>query len=174
MCPNPGGFDEEFYSASFKGRVSDKLAYVQGLHSSNLVSVNLEEKWKKCKSLSCVDSLWPHGLYSPWNSGQNTGVGTLALLQLIFPTQISWLWADSLHQLSHKGRPRILEWVACSLSRGSSQPRNQTGVSCIAGTFFFNWTIREALILMSLFDSWTLLACWLLLPWLATVHICRL
>ena len=33
-------------------------------------------------------SLWPHGLYSPWNSpGQNTGVGSLSLLQRIFPTQ---------------------------------------------------------------------------------------
>ena len=30
-----------------------------------------------CESRSVVsDSLWPHGLYSPWNSlGQNTGVG---------------------------------------------------------------------------------------------------
>ena len=28
------------------------------------------------------DSLWPHGLYSPWDSpGQNTGVGSLSLLQ---------------------------------------------------------------------------------------------
>ena len=34
------------------------------------------------------DSLWPHGLYSPWNSpGQNTGVGIRFLLQGIFPTQ---------------------------------------------------------------------------------------
>ena len=34
------------------------------------------------------DSLRPHGLYSPWNSpGQNTGVGSLSLLQWIFPTQ---------------------------------------------------------------------------------------
>ena len=34
------------------------------------------------------DSSWPHGLYSPWNSlGQNTGVGSLFLLQGIFPTQ---------------------------------------------------------------------------------------
>ena len=34
------------------------------------------------------DSLWPHGLYSPWNSpGQNTGVGSLSLLQGIFSTQ---------------------------------------------------------------------------------------
>ena len=32
------------------------------------------------------DSLRPHGLYSPWNSpGQNTGVGSLSLLQGSFP-----------------------------------------------------------------------------------------
>ena len=34
---------------------------------------------------------------------------------------------------------RILEWVAISFSRGSSQPRNRTPVSCIAGKFFTNW-----------------------------------
>ena len=35
-------------------------------------------------------------------------------------------------------RARILEWVAISFSRGSSQPRDQTWVSCIcgAGRFF--------------------------------------
>ena len=34
------------------------------------------------------NSLQPHRLYSPWNSpGQNTGVGSLSLLQGIFPTQ---------------------------------------------------------------------------------------
>ena len=34
------------------------------------------------------DSFRPHGLYSPWNSqGQNTGVGSLSLLEGIFPTQ---------------------------------------------------------------------------------------
>ena len=33
---------------------------------------------------------------------------------------------------------RILEWVAYPFSRGSSWPRNQTGVSCIAGGFFTN------------------------------------
>ena len=37
---------------------------------------------------SCTDSLQPHGLYSPWNyPGQNTGVGSLSLIQGIFPTQ---------------------------------------------------------------------------------------
>ena len=55
-----------------------------------------------------TNSLGPRGLFSSWNSlGQNTGVGSLSLLQGIFPTQGSnpglpqcrWI----LHQLSHKG-----------------------------------------------------------------------
>ena len=33
-------------------------------------------------------------------------------------------------------QPRILEWVAVPFSRGSSQPRDRTQVSCIAGRFF--------------------------------------
>ena len=43
---------------------------------------------------------------------------------------------------------RILECVAFPFSSGSSQPRNQTGVSCIAGGFFTSWAMREALILL--------------------------
>ena len=103
----------------------------------------------KSESRSVVsDSLWPHGLYSLWNSpGQNTGVGSLSLLQRIFPTQGSNPGLPHcrrvLYQLSHKRNPRILEWVAYPFSRGSSQPKNRTGVSCIAGTFFTNWAIRE-------------------------------
>ena len=34
--------------------------------------------------------------------------------------------------------------LSLSLSRGSSRPRNQTGVSCIAGVFFTSWATREA------------------------------
>ena len=54
------------------------------------------------------DSLWPHRLYSPWNSpGQNTGVGNLSLLQGIFPTQESnWSLLHCrriLYQLSYEG-----------------------------------------------------------------------
>ena len=41
-------------------------------------------------------------------------------------------------------QPRILEWVAVSFSRGSSQPRDWTQVSCIAGGFFTSWATREA------------------------------
>ena len=95
------------------------------------------------------NSLWPCGLYSPWNSpGQNTGVGSLSLLQGIFPPQGSnpclphcrWF----LYQLSHKGSPRILEWIAYPSFTESSRPRNWTGVSCIAGGFFTNWAMTEA------------------------------
>ena len=39
----------------------------------------------------------------------------------------------------------ILEWVAIPFSRGSSQPRDRTSVSWIAGRFFTNWATREAL-----------------------------
>ena len=38
---------------------------------------------------------------------------------------------------------RILEWVAFPFFRGSSQPRDQTQVACIAGRFFTIWAIRE-------------------------------
>ena len=65
--------------------------------------------WVISESRSVVsNSLWLHGLNSPWNSpGQNTGVGSLSFLQGIFPTQGSnpsllncWQF---LYQLSHKG-----------------------------------------------------------------------
>ena len=40
---------------------------------------------------------------------------------------------------------RILKWAAYTFSRGSSLPRKQTEVSCIAGRFFTSWASREAL-----------------------------
>ena len=54
------------------------------------------------------NSLQPHVLYSPWDSlGQNTGVGSLSLLQGIFPTQESnWgllHYRQILYQLSYQG-----------------------------------------------------------------------
>ena len=93
------------------------------------------------------DSLQPHGLYSPWHSpSQNTGVGSLSLLQGIFPTQglNSGLphCRRLLYQLCHKGSPRMLEWVGYPFSRGSSWPRSWTGASHIAGRFFSNWAIN--------------------------------
>ena len=62
------------------------------------------------------DSLQPHGLYSPWVSSVPRGFS----------------------------KARILEWVVLSSSRGSSQPRDQTQVSRIAGRFFTFWATKEA------------------------------
>ena len=60
---------------------------------------------------SCLTLCYPHGLYSPWNSpGQNAGVGSLSLLQGIFPTQESSQGLlhcrRILYQLSSQGSPR--------------------------------------------------------------------
>ena len=87
--------------------------------------------------------------YSPWNSpGQNTGVGGQPFpspgdlpnpgIEPRSPT----FW-HILYQLSHKRSPGILEWVAQPFSSRSSQPRNRTRISCIAGRFFSNWAMRE-------------------------------
>ena len=72
--------------------------------------------------------------------GKNTDVGFHALLQEIFPSQGSNpdlpRCRQILYHLSYQGSPRILEWVAYPFSRGSSQPRNRTGASCIASGSF--------------------------------------
>ena len=68
-------------------------------------------------------------------------MGCHSLLQGIFPIQRSNPGLPHcrciLYQLSHKGSPRILEWVAFPFSRGSSQPRDRTQVSLNAGGFFY-------------------------------------
>ena len=96
------------------------------------------------------NSLQLHGLYSPWNSpDRNAGVGSLSLLQGIFPTQGSnpglLHCRRNLYQLSHQGSLRILEWVAYPFSSGSPWARNWTGVSCVAGGFFTSWATRKTL-----------------------------
>ena len=71
-------------------------------------------KWIESHSVMS-NSLWPHGLYSPWNSpGLNTGMSSLSLLQGIFPTQETnpglLHCRQILYQLSHKGS-QILAWA---------------------------------------------------------------
>ena len=78
------------------------------LHPNTLPFTETES----CSVMS--DSFCFHRLYSPWNPpGQNTAMGSLSLLQRIFPTQrsnpglmhCSWI----LYQLSHQGSPEIRE-----------------------------------------------------------------
>ena len=75
--------------------------YTAGLESSSrtLVKYGVLLWSESCSVMS--NSLWPHGLYSPWNSpGQNTGVGSLSLLQGIFPTQGS-NWSPLVSDISY-------------------------------------------------------------------------
>ena len=101
------------------------------------------------------DSLQPHGLYSPWNSpGQNTEVGSLSLLQGIFPTQGSNPGLPHcrqiLYQLSHKGSPRILRVGSPSLLQQifPTQELNQGLLNCrwilYQLNYQGNWTIKKA------------------------------
>ena len=93
----------EYYSAIKKNTFESVL-----MRWMKLEPIIQSEKWKWKWSRSVMsDSLWPHGLYSPWNSpGKNTGVGSLSLLQGTFPTQGSnpglSHCRQTLYQLSHK------------------------------------------------------------------------
>ena len=132
---NESGYSN--HSASHQGRTQLIVVVVKGSESRSVTS----------------NSLWSHGLYSPWIL-QARILAWIAVpySRGIFPTQGSnpgiphcgWV----LYQLSHKGSAKILEWVAYPFSNGSSQPRNQTRVSCIAGGFFTNWATREALVVV--------------------------
>ena len=98
------------------------------------------------------DSLWPYGLYPSVHGdspGKNTGVGCHALLQGIFFSTQGLNPGLShcrliLYCLSRQSSPRIQEWGAYPFSRGTSQPRKWTWVSCTAGRFFTSWATREA------------------------------
>ena len=104
---------------------------------------------KRAKGLEDTPcSLWP-GLHSELYTG-------LLLNQKVRPVYPNGggLVAKSCVRLFRPHRPgssvhgilqaRILEWVAISFSRVSSQPRNQTPVSCLAGRLFTNWVTRKA------------------------------
>ena len=72
------------------------------------------------------DSLQPHELYSPWNSlGQNTGVGSLSLLQGIFPIQGS-----------NPGLPHC-RWILYGVAKG------RTRLSDFTFTFHFHALEKE-------------------------------
>ena len=78
-------------------------------------------------------SLWHHGLYSPWNSlGKNTGVGSLSLLQGIFPTQgLNPVFSHCrriLYQLNHQESPAIcmaeVKFMEVTLRKGDCRVKN--------------------------------------------------
>ena len=131
----------------------------RGSESWELIQILSE--WVSESHSVVSDSLRPHGLYSIWNSpGQNNGVGSLSILQGIFPTQGLNPGLPHcrriLYQLNHKvkslsrvrlfGTPWTVAYQASLSIRFSRQeywsglpfpsagdlpwPRNRTQVSC--------------------------------------------
>ena len=109
------------YWSNFVGNNSKRLSVLllcTGILYSKLFDISVMSmgtlafillQWSKSHSV-VSDSLQPHVLYNQWNSpGQNTGVGSLSLLQGIFPTQESnrglLHCRRILYQLSYEGSP---------------------------------------------------------------------
>ena len=108
-----------------------------------------ENTHAKVKVASVSDSLWRHGVYSPWNSpGQNTGVGSrsfsMGSSQPRNRSRSPTLQADSL-PAKPPGNPKNTGVGSLFLLQRSSGPRKRTGVSCIAGGFFTSWATSEAI-----------------------------
>ena len=96
-----------------------------------------EVKWSESHSV-VSDSWWFHG-----------NLQARILEWIPFPFSRG-SWSDSCSVVPDFSwfhgilQARILEWVAFPFSRGSSQPRDPTQVSHIAGRFFTSWSTREA------------------------------
>ena len=78
-----------------------------------------------------------------FSSDCNTMLSLPPLLLKVKVTQSCLTLCDPMGYTVHGLlQARTLEWVACPFSRGSSQPRTWTMISCIVGGFFTNWPIR--------------------------------
>ena len=138
-----GRHGNSLLSEEFNGLRSPGLKWLRThTHIHTHACMNHSKYFWKLKSLNRVRLFatpWTvHRLYNPQGSpGQNTEVSSLFFSPGDLPNRGSNPGLPHcrriLYQLSHKGSPIILERVAYPFSSWSSQPRNRTRVSCIAG-----------------------------------------
>ena len=106
-----GSFCKSNITLSFKHVPDDRKLIIKVFSTGILYVWICGCEWSESCSV-VFNSLWPHGLCSPWN----TGVGSLSLLQGIFPTQGSNPGLPHcrqiLYQLSHQGSPSL--WLRVS------------------------------------------------------------
>ena len=110
-CPPPGGLPDPG-TKPLSCLLCRQILYYQCLLENPEQGIRCKKIESQSRS-DVSDSFQPHGLYSSWNSlGQNTGVGSLSLLQGIFPTQGLNLGLPHcrriLYQLSHKESKKII------------------------------------------------------------------
>ena len=126
--------------------------HVAYIYNGLLLSLRKEQNFAICSN---VDRLRRH--YAKWNKSDETNTIWLSLMCVCVCVCVCVLVVQSYSTLcesidynlpgsSVHGilQARILEWVAMPFSRGSSQPRDRTQVSHIAGRFFIIWATREA------------------------------
>ena len=155
LTPWKKNYDKSRHRIRKKGHhFADKGQYSQSYGFFTVVMYICEKSESENHSVMS-DSLQPHELYSPWNyPGQNTGIGSLSLLQGIFPTQGLNLGLplcrQILYQLSHQGSPRILGAGSSSLLQRifPTQELNQGLLNCswilYQLNYQGNWTIKVA------------------------------
>ena len=114
-----------------------------GVQSEVISHVVLFLVTQLCSALSDLMDCKPTGLLIPWGFSRQKNWAGLPGLP---PSGGFPHCKQILYCMSHQGSPRILEWVAYPVSRGTSQPRNWTRVSCIASQFFPYWATKETLI----------------------------
>ena len=85
---------------------------------------------------------WSPSEWTGWISLQSKGLSVLSKVKV---TQSCLTLCDPIDYTVYGIlQARILEWVAFTLFRGSSQPRHWTQLSHIAGRYFTSWATREA------------------------------
>ena len=94
--------------------------------------VSFAERILEPSLISMAVAKWSITASKRGNNGVKCKCYSLSCVQ-VFATVDCSLPGSSVHGIL---QARILEWVAIPFSRGSSQPRDQTWVSCIAGRFF--------------------------------------
>ena len=99
-----------------------------------------------CKEQDWASTDWTSDIehYGMWSFG----LITLCCADLLSHVRLfATPWTVALHAPLSVGilQARILEQIAMPSSRGSSRPRNQTGISFIGGRFFTSQATREAL-----------------------------
>ena len=143
------------------------------LSNSVCICSRLSKDWLYHRFLPSCDlgSVWPwanhHNLFEPhffpvitlillggavsvkWDKEHICHTESIWLLFVKSPSHV-WLFCNpmdcsppnsSVHGIS---QVRILEWVAISFSRGSSQPRDWPCISCIGRRILYRWATREA------------------------------
>ena len=113
----------EFSRFSYDARDVGSLSSGSSVFSKSTLYI-----WKFSVHILLKPSLkeFEHYLAYMWNEGSCTVVWTFFGIDSSPP-------GSSVHGIL---QARILEWVAIPFSRGSSRPRDQTQISCIAGGFF--------------------------------------